>query len=348
MMATLFIAGDLYIDGELSFEEGASLTLESDFYHDGALNMGGGTLKVKGDYSAESSVADITDGSLTVEGDMNVKKDASLSLKTPKSRLHVKGDINISSIKTSDNQMTDGVIEIGGDINCSEYASTESFSLNGTKLVLNGAEPQEVWIHYDPDRPPYEIDMTESAGVTFWNSVISAKSIKGWAKIRNENIVIQDLQQNLEQDEVFHGNLLIRGKSLNLAGHDFVVEGKLSLFDTILCPNEGLLETGGNYYMFDSSRLVMIHTADRLQIGGDFRTYSEVDHTNLLQRGRIGLYGNFYQCGNPYAFNSEKELLVAFMGDYTHYYCFSNPLCSQISPSSPQGTSRSVPGSTMR
>lgn len=81
--------------------------------------------------------------------------------------------------------------------------------------------------------------MTKSAGVTFRTGVISAKSIKGWDKIRNDSIIIQDLDQYLEQDEVFHGDLLITGKYLNLSGHNFVVEGSLTLYDTTLCPAEG-------------------------------------------------------------------------------------------------------------
>ncbi len=310
--------------GELDLGD-HKLTVKGNFRQKGATHVGTGTLHVTGKYTAAKGQMNISGGTVHVGGDMAVQSDAAVSLNGEESCLRVDGDFTTASKTGSDNRFTTGTLEVKGNLTEKKSACKDSLNMTGTKLILNGDKKQTVTLqNMADDIYLHDIDMRNSAGVNFASAGIKAGRIAGLENITNQLLTIRDSHITLQEDEYFKGELILDDSYLNCDGHTLQVGKSFTQTDTVLNLNTGTLQVEENYCILGSSILQMRYQPDLVKVGGNFATASTMNHSPVLQSGRMEIGGDFDQSGDAASFASSGNFVIAFLGSGIHKVHFTD------------------------
>ena len=283
----------------------------------------------------DGAVLNLDGHTLTINGDLNITGYYGV-LKMVKSddKLIVKGDVTFAGASTY-GDLTKGVLELTGDFyqvgtrsyynnyldgserhkddNANSFYPTEQF-----KVIFNGTSTQTVSLAGARDSHFIDIDITNTAGVTF-NQINILGSLN-----RNGNpINISHIENwTLEEDFTIPNDVEVY-EVLNLNGHQLTVEGNF--------------KTTTAY-----AKVVMTKSDDRLIVDGDV-TFAGASTYGDLTKGVLELTGDFYQVGtrsyynnyldgsdrhkdnNANSFYPTEQFKVIFNGDAIQSVSFDSP-----------------------
>lgn len=189
--------------------------------------------------------------------------------------------------------------------------------------------------------------MEQAQEVYFANTIISARNIIGFEKIKNEAITVKNAKINLQQDEKYNGELLLIDSTLNLRQHKFRVNGTLEQISTVMVLNGGTLHTNG-YHIAGSSVLQMENPNDLVWVEGDFSMKSTLNHQYRITNGKMKLTGDFLQEGDKASFASSYKFTIAFMGDCVQHVHFGDEINSKFANVDPAFSDYQMDDSAMK
>jgi len=192
--------------------------------------------------------------------------------------------------------LTAGTLEVKGDftqLSSNETVDTsyirffpfENFQATGThKVVLSGDDGQSIYFEDPADNKSHfnilEVRNNSNDGVVFDSTYVASELYTFGNKMSALSIETQDFV--LQDSHVIDGDLLLKGKILNLNGHTLTVEGSLTQSAGIFTANGGTLIVKGDYriqapdeesstgYTFSSGIFRMENASDYILVHGDF------------------------------------------------------------------------------
>ena len=355
------IIGDVKIDGDLKIKSGEidlagyNLTVTGNLNQisengSSILNVNGGSLKVLGNYS-------ITSG--TEYGTEDIS--AVLQMTKEDDYVFVGGDFIIKGYAPKverekyfdkiSRDLTAGILEVKGDFGCKGYyGSYVAAGTGSNKVILSGTKEQVVyndsgWLVLN------KLEIKNENGVRFTFST-PINSMSGNYKILGEASPIIGA---ISGDVTIDGNLTIIDQELDLAGYNLTINGNLNQFsadstsEKIPCKlkvNGGKLRVNGDYTIgynsannqpdstyVQGSILEMTNEKDSVYVGGNFTTYSTVDHSNYLTAGTLEVKGKFSQTsstGSPLNFAASGTHKTILSGDSVQTIIFEAPTTSSF------------------
>lgn len=333
------IIGDVTIDGDLSIKSGTLDLNGFNFTVTGNLNqssengtsivdINGGGLKVLGDYTITSGVEYVEENIF-----------AALKMTNEDDYVYVGGDFTTkSNVPISFNRdyekinkyLTAGIMEVKGDFGCKSpygwYIASGSH-----KLILSGTDLQTVyndsgWLVFN------ELEIKNEVGIRF-DFPVAIRRIGA-----------------ISVDTKIGGSLTIADQVLDLDGHSLTITGNLNQLSTygasLVKINGGSLTVGGDYNVGyniweeqpetlsdQGSILEMTNESDYVYVGGNFTTYSVVDHTGYLTAGTLEVKGDFTQGaidGHPMNFAASGTHKTVLSGDTVQTVTVNNPETSSF------------------
>ena len=306
--------------------QGQFLTIQGDLIQTGGFfNIGGGTLRVKGDYKIQTPGAD---------GD--TYSDGALIMQNEDDLVTVAGDFTMDSTRSHKTLLGAGKLEVGGNFTqLSSYsgdAAKLNFHTTGThKVVLNGIDTQNVSFedvnkfnlsYFNElviENPSYNINMPDITAkrLTYDKEVLTLPSFK---LTRMDHTLLRDMTIELPPNEsvtvssaqqlyldgytlLIKGNLKLESH-LNIQGGNLIVEGNLVQTGGFLNIGGGTLLVKGDYKIqtpeadgdtYSNGMLIMQNEDDLVTVEGDVTMDSARSHKTVLSAGQLEVGGNFTQ-----------------------------------------------------
>ena len=330
-----------FTDGTLDLG-GSKVLVDGDLLQaGGTLYIDGGELDVTGDYYLVSKrwMGD--------DGVTEWKNSSSGILEMVKEKDVVRVGENFLTYSTEEHsdQLTAGTLYIQGDFRQMGGPNTycdKNFNTTGThRVVFEGKKQQKIRF----DAPSY----SGFANVSFTNpDIILESGIRGFdlnddikLTINTESFGVYSRSLKLNGHSVGTGK--INGKEIlkftdgifDLGGSKVLVDGHLLQSGGTMYIDGGELDVTGDYYLAGNrwtgddgnervnesqGALEMVKEKDIVKIGGNFLTYSKVEHTNYLTNGTMYVKGNFRQIGGLHTyyeknFNATGKHRIVFDGE---------------------------------
>ena len=321
------IVGDISVGGDLSMNA-------EDIYIHSDIDVKGNVYV--GDNFYYSTFAYLFDGSLTVDGNLEINRNSR--------QYNTVTEFNHSGGYDKDNPITvKGNVIVGERSSLTGYGGP--FTLGGNltgvgsvkfgnahRLILNGTGLQRIEVDKSSYFGTIRIDNTSAEGV----SCLYLYKINNL--IRNGNVFSYDGMSNgtygwtLSEDTVLEGDLNLIADKLDLNGHRLEITGNLIQNSGIVFVNGGNLIVDGDYriqkeetidgnisYSSGNGILIMTDTSDHVLVNGDFVVQSVSNSTEYLTEGILELKGNFYQVSesdeDKCGFKATKNHTTLFSGD---------------------------------
>lgn len=320
-------AEDLLITSEYRLEQ--DMTVNNLTITAGSLDLNGYQLEVRGDIQHSYGAVYFHEGTLLCEGNYTMENRGYLSMQNSKDTLFVNGDFTVQSDESSYG-ISSGVIEIKGDFTQKTVNRKDNFVAGENHEVIFSGDRQQK-IHFDSPVSHFNrvmIQNTSSEGIVT-DGVVNAREIE-----RNGVEITSPIQGSygwtLQKDEVYQGDLVLLGDTLDLNGHTLSVSGSLIQMNGTVKVNGGNLKVEDDYriqssaneqneYSGASSWLYMMTPQDLVEVGGDFITESAIDHTGMLRDGTLAVGGDvvqkqYYYNGN---FATSSGLVLRLCGSRT-------------------------------
>ncbi|MBR6716978.1 MAG: hypothetical protein IKI77_01355 [Oscillospiraceae bacterium] len=307
LTADLTVKGNLDINGNLNLD-GHTLTVTGNVTNSSNLNLNGGTLDCGGNY-------------------VNAYYYGSLTMKNEKDLLKVKGDYTHDGYYGS--TLTNGRIMVGG--NCTIGSSFNASEAH--ELILNGTAAQTLNVTSTGLQiNKLILENTGAEGITI-ASAINVNALENTNGCKVNFAGDGEIGFRLTSDRTIEGDFDLAAGTLDLNGHKLTITGSLIQSGGTVNPNGGTLNIGGDYKIVTRQKtddnvtdtvstglLIMKNEKDRVNVSGDFVTYSSQDHNGSLTAGVLTIGGNFLQrrtnsYNNFYAAGSHKTV---FDGDKAH------------------------------
>ena len=257
---------------------------------EGSLKLAGGTL------IANSGAISVEEDFAATGGELQLHKEA---------RISIEGDCHLES----SSYISSGTVEIKENLSIPEknwlrYANNVTLKLSGSH-IQKVTTAQGVYLH--------NLDLTESKGVTFKNTV-NARTLYGIEKLTGrENTLNVSEATNSPYGSTLKGNLIMEGGSLQLKGLHFTIEGDITVNGGAVTPkaerftikgsctlNGGVLDiaTGQttiekNCQIAGTGAINITENTAALIIGGSLKSSSKAQ--SRFQAGDIHLAGNLIQ-----------------------------------------------------
>ena len=330
----VYACGDGIIDGNLKCYGalkilGGTLTVKGKYtqYKQTCVEYGG-KLITTGDFTADTGMVEIQDGTIHVKGDAHIKKSAYVSMfSTGSCRFRTDGDY-ISASRSDGFRSGGGILELKGDLIQNSTATSFGIDLSHTQLLFTGTGIQLVMPNSLEFGYVASIDMRDSFSVDFACNILSADRILGFSHIRcdqsDKTLILENSTIHLEESDYYNGTILLKETSFYCDGYTFHVYGNLEQLNSYMVLNNGCLYIENNYSIMGIGYLMMTEKNDILRIDGGFYTEAEDRHDGLLSNGRMELRGNFNQNNNKYSFKTTDDFVIAFMGDGQQKVYFEN------------------------
>lgn len=272
-----------------------------------SMDLNGYQLKVMGNIRHSGGKINFNKGEMLCKGDYTLDGDGSLVMNNQNDYFCVEGDFTYQSLYDRQS-MNAGIIEIKGDFTQKKHSdgNESNFIPTGThKVILSGSKCQKV--HFDSPTSYFNqvvLQNTSEKGIQS-DGLINSISME-----RNSTVIVTETDGTygwkLSRDEIFEGDLLLIGDTLDLNGYSLTVKGNLIHMNGSIHINEGCLSIEGDYrlqrvlkqdgeYGASSAVLSMLEAEDRLIVGGDFVTESTISHNTYLQQGIVEVMGDVIQ-----------------------------------------------------
>ena len=332
------INGKLTVGGNLTLR-GEEFNVLKDIFVGGNLTMNAEDIYIHSNVSVKgnayigdnfyySTYAYLFDGSLTVDGNLEIKRNS-------------RQTNTITEFSHSGGYEKDNPITVKGDVIVGERSILSGyggpFTLGGNltgsgsvrfgdehRMVLNGNGPQRIEVEKNSYFGTLEIENTSEEGV----SLLYLYKINNL--VRNENIFNIDgisgkFGWTLKDDIVIEGDLNLIGDTLDLNGHKLEITGNLIQSSGKVFVNGGSLIVDGDYriqkvetvegnvqYSTGNGILKMTEKNDYVLVKGDFVVQSVSDSYSYLKEGVLELKGNLYQISN------KDDERCSFTAEYNH------------------------------
>ncbi|MCM1508555.1 MAG: fibronectin type III domain-containing protein, partial [Ruminococcus flavefaciens] len=309
-------------------------TANNVYVKNGTLNLNGQSLHVKGNMVISRGTFSVNGGNIDISGDLRIQTEnidsngnksysksyGYLNMTNEDDYVKVNKNFIMDSYYSHDGILTEGILEIKGDFTQLSSNSSNFHSSKNHKTVLTGDKLQTVNINNMNSKfATLELQNFSDDGIEFTNIFNVDNFIKNGCNIRFSNE--GELGWQLNDDEIYNGNLNLIGNTLDLNGHKLTVNGDLLQSGGIINVNGGELVVTGDYKIQTSSEgtssgsLNMTNEADKVTINGSFVTRSNVDHSKLLTAGTMKIGGNLYQYDNSrYNFKTSDKHIVILNG----------------------------------
>lgn len=272
------------------------------------LDLNGYQMEVLGSITQTGGEIKFNKGEILCEGDYTLNGYGCLRMLNGNDYMKVNGDFTYRS-QSNSNSMSAGVIEIGGDFFQKQdeaWLANEGFVPTGTHQVIFSGNKRQA-IHFDSPASYFNkvvLRNTSEEGI-YSDSLINALSME-----RNGTEITTDVigryGWKLTEDEVYEGDLVLIGDTLDLNGHSLQVTGNLLHMNGRINLNGGSLTVEKDFRLQRESEqkgefsgapviLSMLDTEDKVTVGGDFVTESTVSHSTYLQNGILDVKGNVEQ-----------------------------------------------------
>lgn len=310
----------------------ADVTVPSVTISGGTLNLAGYTLTVSGDVTQTGGTIALNKGTLIIGGNFDQSGKSVMNMTYTDDKVSVAGDYATES--SGSVTMENGNLEIGGDLLVK--SGNSSFCSKGNHTVRFTGEDSHL-MSVIPDSTSIGI-----ANLQVDSGLVTVESYFSVGKVLNdlEVTMIDGHLMNLRALGVNGKNVTIKGdvlkhtKTLDVAGGNLIIEGNLyqrGLDTGIVSINKGTMTVTGDYIQEEGyyAQLLMKYTNDRLNVNGDFKTYSE--EGNELSAGVMTIGGDLVVgVGNDYNFSASDTHEVVFSGEESHTVQIKDILTTRI------------------
>ncbi|MBO4981087.1 MAG: PKD domain-containing protein, partial [Lachnospiraceae bacterium] len=282
----------------------------------GTLNLNGYTLKVCKDYWQKSGTLNFNDGSLYCQGNFTVDG-GSVLMQSVNDYLYVGG--NIAWVNNGKGTaVNSGEIELKGNFKATGFYETTMGSQN--KIIFCGEEKQTISMGQNGRFGCVELRNYSEEGV--YSATVFAKSnlIRNHCKITYGDIV-GEYGWTLQEDTVRKGDLVLVEDTLDLNGHQLIIEGDLVQVSGCVKVNGGNLIVNGDYriqsrtgnigsytYGISGARLEMTNEEDTVYVEGSFLSNSSTG--SQLTAGTMEVKKDFKVEGKNSFIATDKHKVV--------------------------------------
>ena len=333
--------GTLYTD-EFNLN-GHAVTLDGNLYfwcdtysNVAELDLAGGNLAINGNFYQQGGCVGVNKGTMTVKGNYEQKEGYAslLQMKFSNDRLNINGNYITGSSRDHRGFLTDGIMDIGGDLIVGS-GDKYNFSTSGKhRLVFTGSNSHFISFSRSDSAGTIEnlqvdsgkIQVKDFLAVGYLQNDLNITSVEGGTLYTDEfnlngHTVVLDGNLYLNKAKEFHAF-----KNLDLAEGNLIINGNFYQQEGQVGINKGTMTVKGNYEQREgyASSLMMIYSNDRLNVEGDFATYSTAGSSGNLSNGIMTIKGNFIQgAGSEYNFCATGSHLVKLTGDNVQNVSFS-------------------------
>ncbi len=341
----------LPVNGELCIDNfgmnGHTVKVLGDVLHtEDTIDVNGGTLDITGHFTQQDGMVNLNRGTMNVGGNY-IQEEAyngSLKMVYSNDRLNVGGSYETYSTHSHKANssggviyyLSDGIMTITGDLIAGEGSDYNFYSTADHKVVLSGENSHFIDM-LKGDTPKRKIaNLTVESGEITVGDYLEITTLGSDLEITalNGEVQIDDLDMNGHTVKV-QGDVLHANDTIDLNEGILDISGDFTQQGGIVDINKGTMNVGGNYIQKEgySSLLKMVNSNDRLNVGGNYETYSTHSHKAnssggviyYLSNGVITVKGDFIEgAGNATHFAATGSHLVKLNGEGIQRVSFAN------------------------
>lgn len=301
--------GNLTVKGNSLIQN--DLSVSGDVCIEGAyLNVNGNELKVTGDVTITAGYLQMAKGTCICGGDMileNSRTSSFLMMTKPEDYVCVNGNFYARSRIMSSTAMTAGTLELRGDFEHKKTVYEDGFIASGeNRVILSGEKLQSVTFGSNDSYFSYvEILNTSEDGV-YSEDGIHCRYLE-----TNGNVYRTGKEGTtgwtLRGDEKWEGDLVLSTGTLDLQGHELIINGNLLQKGGNVKISGGILRVNGDYIIGETTgveneeikgswaALLMQKDEDAVYVQDDFVMASYIDHSTYLTAGALHVLGDLSQ-----------------------------------------------------
>lgn len=302
--------GNLTITGNIMIQNDLSVNGEV-YINGGYLNVAGNEFRVAGNVTVEAGYLQPAKGACICEGDMileyNNRASSFLMMTESEDYVCVNGNFYAHSRSMSSTVLTKGTLELKGDFEHKKTVYDDGFIASGEhRMILTGEKLQTVTFDSkDSYFSHVEILNTSEEGV------YSEEGIHCQYLETNGNVYRTGKEGTagwtLQGDEKWDGDLVLARGTLDLQGHELVINGNLIQNGGNVKINGGVLRVNGNYIIGETTgvepeeatgswaALLMQREEDAVYVQNDFVMASYINHSTYLTAGAFHVCGDLTQ-----------------------------------------------------